>query len=317
MTMNFLRVLINLFRFDRANWRAVALCILAASVFWVFNAFNKSYATNIRFPLQFDYNRDRFVPVGSLPKEITINVSGYGWDLFQRSIGIRLPKLQIPLDRPTEVKKIVGSTLPPLLSNQLGGLTINFVLNDTLRIQIDERDSHKFKITPDLSLISFKEGYARNSPIVILPDSVTLEGPKSLLHKLPGFIVVPLPEASLNKSFRQEIEIQVPDGESLIKNPPVVSIMFDVSAVEVVERKIGIAFANVPVSVKTSSLDSVKIRVQIPKDQLQNFGYDLSHTNALLDLKSKPKGVYKIYPTVVGLPNYAELISVDSLLITF
>lgn len=315
--MNFLRAFINLFRFDRANWRAVALCILAASIFWVFNAFNKSYATNIRFPLQFEYNQERFVPVSSLPKEITINVSGYGWDLFQRSIGIRLPTLEIPLDKPTEVKKIVGSTLPPLFSNQLGGLTINFVLNDTLRIQIDEKDSHKFKITPDLSLVSFKEGYARNSPVVILPDSVTIEGPKSLLHQLPGSIVVLLSEVSLNKSFREDIEIKIPGSESLSRNPPVVSVMFDVGAVEIIERKIGVTLTNTPVSVKASFLDSVKVRVRIPKDQLENFGNDLSNINALLDLKLKSKGAYKVYPTIVGLPNYAELISIDSLLVTF
>lgn len=315
--MNFLRAFINLFRFDRANWRAVALCILAASIFWVFNAFNKSYAINIRFPLHFEYNQERFVPVSHLPKQITINVSGYGWDLFQRSIGIRLPTLEIPLDRPTEVKKIVGSTLPPLFSNQLGGLTINFVLNDTLRIQIDERDSHKFKIMPDLSLVSFKEGYARNSPVVILPDSVTIEGPKSLLHQLPGSIVVLLSEVSLNKSFREDIEIKIPGSESLSRNPPVVSVMFDVGAVEIIERKIGVTLTNTPLSVKASFSDSVKVRVRIPKDQLENFGNDLRDINALLDLKIKTKGVYKVYPTIVGLPNYAELISIDSLLVTF
>ncbi|MBK8289637.1 MAG: hypothetical protein IPK96_00540 [Flammeovirgaceae bacterium] len=315
--MNFLRALINLFRFDRANWRAVALCILAASIFWVFNAFNKSYATNIKFPLQFEYNQDRFVSVNSLPKEITVNVSGYGWDLFQRSIGMRLPKLVIPLDRPTEVKKIVGSSLPPLLSNQLGGLTINFVLDDTLRLQIDERDSHKFMVTPDLSQVSFKEGYARSSPVVILPDSVTLVGPKSLLHQLPSSLVVLLPEVSLNKSFREDIEIQVPASESLIRNPSVVSVMFDVAAVEVIERKIGIMLTNTPGSIKSSYLDSVKIKVQIPKDQLINFESEFSAISAILDLKNKSKGAYKVCPAVVGLPKYAELISIDSLLVTF
>ncbi|MDZ7650867.1 MAG: hypothetical protein U5K54_29100 [Cytophagales bacterium] len=152
---------------------------------------------------------------------------------------------------------------------------------------------------------------------VISSGLVTLQGPKSLLHKLPSSLVVLLPEVSLNKSFREDIEIQVPASESLIRNPPVVSVMFDVAAVEVIERKIGIMFTNTPGSIKSSYLDSVKIKVQIPKDQLINFESELSAISAILDLKNKSKGAYEVCPTVVGLPKYAELISIDSLLVTF
>ena len=55
--MNFLRAIGNMLRFDRANWKAVMLCFFAALVFWLFNAFNKNYAANIRFPLRFEYNQ--------------------------------------------------------------------------------------------------------------------------------------------------------------------------------------------------------------------------------------------------------------------
>src|SRR5688572_3026280 len=108
---------LNVLRFNRKNWRAVVLCIFAATVFWFFNALNKTYTTNINFPVRFDFDQSNYVPVSSLPNDVRINVTGNGWDLFKRSTGVKAVPLEIPLGRPAEVKKIVGSTLPVIFSN--------------------------------------------------------------------------------------------------------------------------------------------------------------------------------------------------------
>src|SRR6185369_8694832 len=170
--MNIVRIIFSLLRFDRANWKAVLLCILAAMVFWIFNAFNKEYATNLRFPILFEFNGERYVPAEHFPKSVTLNVSGIGWDLFRRRIGVKVPQVIIPLDRPAETRKIVAGTLIPVIATQIGNLKINFVVTDTLRIQIDKRDSHRYKLKADISNVNFREGYGRISPVVVLPDSV-------------------------------------------------------------------------------------------------------------------------------------------------
>ncbi len=315
--MNFLKVFVNLFQFNRTNWKAVALCALAATVFWIFNAFNKNYTTSIRFPLRFDYNQERYIPVGSLPQYVNLNVSSNGWDLFRKSFGVRLPELIIPVDRPLEVRKIVGATLPPLFSNQVGSLQINYVLTDTLRFQFDDKDTHRFKLFADFSKVSFREGFGRTGPITILPDSVTLEGPRSLLHQLPDSIEILLPDASLKESFREELEIVIPQSESLKRNPPVVSVMFDVGRVEVIETMIKVSTLNIPASVKSNSIDSVKISVRIPSAQKNNFEATLNNVRAVLDFSAKRKSAQRHYPTLVGLPGYAEVLSVDSLTVKF
>ena len=78
--MRLFNSILNIFRFNRRNWRAVVLCVFAATIFWFFNALNKSYTTNINFPLSFDYDRDNFVPVRNLPAQVRLNVTGNGWD---------------------------------------------------------------------------------------------------------------------------------------------------------------------------------------------------------------------------------------------
>ena len=105
--MSFFNSIFNILRFNKKNWKAVVLCIFTATVFWFFNALNKDYTTTISFPLAFDYDRDRFIPVEPLPRDVRINVTGIGWNLFRRSTRVKVPPLVIPLDRPADVKKIV------------------------------------------------------------------------------------------------------------------------------------------------------------------------------------------------------------------
>jgi len=310
--MNLVRVFVNLFQFNRTNWKAVALCFTAAAIFWLFNSFNKNYAANIRFPLQFDYAQEKFIPLATLPQDISINVSGNGWDLFRKSIGFQLPQLTIQLQRPTEVKKIVASSLTPLFSSQLGGaLQINYIVSDTLRLQIDEWDTHKFKLVADVSQISFRDGYGRISPVIILPDSVKLQGAKSLLHQLPDSILLVLPKANLDERLRKEVEIAIPHSDAIDRNPKTASVMFEVGPLVVIEGHVELRVLNS--SAKISYVDSVNVKMRIPKIQEEKFKEeDLATLQAWVDLKDKPKGTYKLRPQLKGLPPYAELMSIDS-----
>ncbi|MBL7872838.1 MAG: hypothetical protein JNM78_14575 [Cyclobacteriaceae bacterium] len=312
--MNFVRVFVNLFQFNRTNWKAVALCFIAAAIFWIFNSFNKKYAANIRFPLRFDYAQDKYIPLTALPNEVSLNVSGNGWDLFRKSIGFKLPELRIVLQRPTDVKKIVASSLMPSFSEQVGNaLQINYIINDTLRLQIEELDTHKYKLVADLSHISFPEGYGRISPVVILPDSVRLQGAKSLLHQLSDSIILVLPNATLSERLHKEIEISIPNADAIEKKPKVASVMFEVGPMSLFEF-----YASVEVlhsSAKVSIADSVRVNVRIPKFQEEKFKAEKPLMLAVVDLKNKPKGTYHLRPKLKGLAPYMEVLSIDSVLV--
>lgn len=179
--MSFFNSIFNILRFNKKNWKAVVLCIFTATVFWFFNALNKNYTTSLSFPLAFDYDQESYLPVRPLPKTVRINVTGLGWNLFRRSAGVKVPPLVIPLDRPADVKKIVGSTLPGFFANQLGDFQINFVITDTLHVAIEPKATRKVQLKLDIPATLFRNGYALVSPIQIIPDSVTLEGPLTLI----------------------------------------------------------------------------------------------------------------------------------------
>ena len=309
--MNFFRVLNNLFRFNRTNWKAVSLCFLAATVFWFFNALNKNYATNVRFPLQFEFDQKKFAPSKRLPQDIYVNVSGKGWDILRKNLGLKLPTMMIPLEHPVETKRIVGSTLPPLLASQLGNLKINHIVTDTLYLSIEPKDSIKMKVVIDLTNITFKKDYGRTSPIVVLPDSIQLQGPKSRLQNLADSIVVSLAEKKLSSNFREQLEI--PDNESIKRNPPVVEVMFEVGEVIEVEQKLKLDLINIPTAARVNlGMDSISCWVKIPKSRVDDFGQVATGVKAVLDLKDARNGARKALPAIVGLPSYASIVRTDS-----
>jgi len=311
--VNFFRVIINLFHFNRTNWKAVTLCLLTALVFWFFNALNKDYSTNLRFPVNFQYDQDRYIPVEPLPKGVFMNVSGNGWDLLRKSLGVNLPDMNISLERPTEVRKIVGSTLPALLAGQLGNLRINHVVTDTLYLALDPKGKRKIKVAVDPDNFTFAEDFGRLSPIVVLPDSISLEGPQSVLDQLPDSILLGIKEEGIKSDFREKVEVKLPKDDLLKRTPESVEVIFEVVEWVEVNKKIKLIAENAPGSTRVNLVkDSVQCSVQIPKSQMQGPDESVNEWVAVLDLNGVKRGDRKLLPRIQGLPSNARLVHIDS-----
>lgn len=242
-----------------------------------------------------------------------MNVNGNGWDLLRKSLGFNMPNMNIPLDRPTEVRKIVGSTLPALLAGQMGNLQINHVVTDTLYISIDPKEKKKVKVTADPSQFSFAEGFGRLSPVVILPDSVELTGPKSILSQISESVPVELEAENINSDFRRVVSVIVPNENLITKNPSTVEVIFEVVEWVEVKRKIKLKIENAPASVRLNFVkDSVGCIIQIPKSQLEDFEQTAGNQLATINLKGVGRGDKKLLPTITGLPINAKLLQIDS-----
>ena len=242
-----------------------------------------------------------------------MNVNGNGWDLLRKSLGFNMPNMNIPLERPTEVRKIVGSTLPALLAGQMGNLQINHVVTDTLYISIDPKEKKKVKVIVDSSQFSFAEGFGRLSPVVILPDSVVLTGPKSILSQISESVPVELEAKKINSDFRREVNVVVPNENLITKNPPTVEVIFEVVEWIEMNRKIKLKIENAPASVRLNfAKDSVGCVIQIPKSQLEDFEQTAGNQLATINLKGVGRGDKKLRPIVTGLPINAKLLQIDS-----
>lgn len=313
--MGLVNSILNLFRFNKRNWKAILLCIFAATVFWFFNALNKNYAANIGFALVFDYDQAKYVPAKPLPEKIRLNVSGNGWDLFRRSSGLKVPPLVIPLERPAEIKKIVGSSLPPLFLTQLDGLQINFVLTDTLYLDIDHKVKRMLKLKIDSAEQFVHRNYAITSPVKINPDSVLVEGPQRLVFGLPPVVSLPLPEDRIKNNYNDIVEVGL-GSEYISGIPPVVRVSFKVEELSEVTRSLPVKVLNFSDRVRpVIEATAVSCTILTPLSRANSGAMDSAY--AVLDVRSLPKGTTKVVPQVNGLPHYSRLIKVDTVKVIY
>lgn len=314
--MSFLNSIFDFLRFNKKNWKAVVLCLFAATVFWFFNALNKNYSANINFPVSFDYDRENYVPVKSLPTAIRMNVSGLGWDLFRKSSGLKVPPLVIPLERPGEIRKIVGSTLPALFSAQLDGLQINFVLTDTVYIDIDEKVRKKFSLTVDSVWHYLHSDFGVINEITLIPDTLWIEGPRKIVSALPDVINVALPQNNIDRDFIGEVEIILLNDALLKRNPPVVEVAFDVEKLMEISDRVQLKVINAHPSVHPSvDVQEVNCTFRLPVSLVNALAVD--SLSAIIDLKTLTSGDHQVIPRIEGLPKNAYLVKVDTVRINF
>ena len=312
--MRFLNNIFNILRFNRRNWKAVVLCVFTATVFWFFNALNKTYTTNISFPLSFDYDNEHFIPVEPLPQFVRLNVTGNGWELFKRSTGVKTEPLEIPLERPAEVKKIVGGGLTFAFTNQLDGLEINHVLSDTLYLDLEPRTGRWIKLAVDSIEYDIKEGYGLTSDIAVMPDSIFIVGPKRIVEKISEPVMLNIPQRNIDEHYIKNIEVALPFQEVITRQPPAVSVMFNVEEMIMIQDSISLVIENVPTSVsQVMSSEKIPVTLSIPESFME--GLKVDSIKAVIDLKNFKEGTIKILPRVEGLPPYSSVLKIDSVIV--
>jgi hypothetical protein len=310
--VNFFRAISNLLRFDRTNWKALTLCFFAAAVFWIFNALNKNYATNLRFPLHFEFDGEKYIPVEPLPSFLALNVSANGWELLRKSLGLKVPVISMPLERPVETRKMVASSLSPIIASQIGALQVNYIVTDTLRFKIEPLTTKRIRLMADLQNVSFKKGFGRISPVVILPDSVTLQGPKSFITSLSDTLLLNITASRVSENVRENAEVIVSHNELISRNPPVAEVMFEVGPVEEIVRYLKLAAPKMPWGIEIDK-DSVQCVFIVPQNQHKHFLLETPSLGLSYDLTSIVKGqTLSLIPNIKGVPEYAQVVHIDS-----
>ena len=290
------------------------MCIFTATIFWFFNALNKTYTTNISFPLSFDYDNENFIPVEGLPSNVRLNVTGNGWELFKRSTGVKKEPLQIPLERPGDVKKIVGSGLKFSFTNQLNGLEINHVLSDTIYLDLEPKVGRWIKLAVDSVLYNIKNGYGLSSDIALVPDSTYVIGPARIIEKIKEPVQLNIPQRNIDEHYVENIPVELPFEQVVTIQPPAVSVMFNVEAMVELRDSIVLEIVNIPESVSdVMNLPKIPVTLLIPESFIP--GLKMDSVKAILDLKNFAGGTAKILPSVSGLPPYSTVVKIDSVIL--
>ena len=209
--------------------KLVVCCILVSTTFWFFSALNKSnYVTRINYPIVFDFDTEKYVAVKPLPKHISLEVTGGGWDLMTRSFGFGMAPIVISLDDPAKSNFKLSATLRGELSPMLEPVTVNYVLNDSIFYHIEPVISRDVPLSFDSAGIQLAPNYRLTSAISLSPPRVTFTGPESLVNALPSPYTVPASGDAHDDPVEEKFDL--PDSGSELVRPNIseVKVGFEV-----------------------------------------------------------------------------------------
>ena len=217
------------FSAKEGNLKIVLLCLLAATTFWFFSALNKTdYTTRIDYPVEFLYPADSTYLLSQLPENISVQVSGGGWHLLRKTLLVNSSPVQITLDEPTRVKAIPGQSLTEEVEAVLGDVRLNYIVTDTLRINIDGVLEKQVRVVVDSNDVALEENHWITSPITLRPNFVTLHGPASVVSQASDTLVVNLPEREIDERYAATVPLRYINTMVQVV-PPEAQISFDVS----------------------------------------------------------------------------------------
>lgn len=252
--------------------KIVALSILGATIIWVLSALNKTYTSVIKCPIVLDYNPDKTILVKPPPDFVEANVTGVGWDLLKQSISFNREPLEITLDNPVETKQIAGYAIQPLLSQHLGSLNLNFIITDSVTFNIQPKTTRKMDLKVNTAAVNLENLYEIIGPIVLIPDTAWLTGPKSMLDTLKDTLYLKVPFEDLNEDVNQLIPTNPFDRNLVSADPIEIQIIFDVSRMINYEQSFKIELVNFPAdSSVTISPDQVGLSFKIQEEFLDIF----------------------------------------------
>lgn len=222
------------------------LSLIGATTFWFFNALNKNYDARISYPIEFQFDRDSVVIMKPLQSTVSIDVSSGGWNLFRKTFWFNVTPVQVPLENPTEIGFYTRASLQPLVSDQLSELKINYLVTDTVYIDVEQKKSRWVKLYVDTLEVDLAENHRMISAVSIDPDTVKLIGPASFIDTLGMDFKLHIPTRGITNTYNRDVEIQLGGGKLTSSIPLETRVKFEVEKFERQSIEIAIEMESFP-----------------------------------------------------------------------
>ncbi|MBC7922124.1 MAG: hypothetical protein H7Z75_13670 [Ferruginibacter sp.] len=195
--------------------KVVSLCLLAATTFWFLNALNRDYSTRISCAIRFNYDDSTYMATKPLPDKVRLSVTGYGWNLLKKTLSLDTEPIEYTISKPMRTKYVTAPFLLTAVSEQLQGLRINYVVEDTLHLDFDRRVRKTVDVRVDSARVNLDKEYVISGPITVNPTRITFEGPASVLDATDRTLTISLPATRIDEDYDETLDVSLP-GQGLV-----------------------------------------------------------------------------------------------------
>lgn len=246
-----------LLRIDR-RYIVFGIFFIISSILWFLIALNRRYTTVLDYSITYTNIPENKAILNQPAKIMEVEVTAHGFALLKHYLHLNLDIIQVDVKKlmkqdfnesqPTYyiLTKPAQKQLTQNLSSELQVLSI---MPDSLVFQFSEVVSKKVKVIPNFTL-EFEKQHKQQGELEVIPDSVTVSGPKLMLDTLEQIHTKHLKIDGLNSSTSRNIAIR--KIESLQIEPKRVVVNINIEKYTEQILKIPITTINVP---KSDSVD--------------------------------------------------------------
>ena len=297
--------------------------VLISTIFWFFNALSKSYSTSIKVPVKFTNFPEDKILVNTLPADLDLDINAHGFTIARHNLNPALKPVVLNVrsmfSKRREQKNVVKYYVPTeSLKDQLekklrGKMNVLHVRPDTLYFEFAELIRKKVPVRVDID-VSCAEQYMLNGNIKVIPDSLEISGPSSMLDTINYVQTKYFEFTGLKESISRSFAIQ--RNENLTYSTTRIKIEIPVDKYTEAAMNLPIQIKNVPDSVNIQLLqDSVTVFYLVslseyPNIEINNFSAEINYNDFKEKKGLKARVKLKKFPGTVRSirykPKYVE-----------
>jgi hypothetical protein len=236
--------------------RVFLFFVFLTTILWFLNALNQEYITDIKIKVSY-YNFPRNKSnISELPKNFTVSVKAYGYEIFKYQLKRKFVPLKIDLNAGKFTRLFDNDTTQFYVLTKEFKDQIESQFQGKMQIEVLKPDSlyfhfvtQKHKKVPVESAITINPAhqYIVKGDIIFIPDSVTIAGPSIFIDTIDKVFTEKLVINNEKTSINQEIKIARINGIDISPD----KVIFSAEIVEYTEVaiKLQLKELNVPDSI--------------------------------------------------------------------
>jgi hypothetical protein len=229
----FVRYLKKIYFKNDKRVAAFVVCVFIATGFWFLNALSKTYTVDMIVPVKYINLPNNKTLSNQLPDQFDLKISAHGFTILRYQVSFLLMPLEFNVNDMTDDRMMdrrkssfafpTRQFLPDLsyqLSSELNILSMN---PDTLYFKFDHMGRKRVKVIPMVK-VNLKKQFQISGDIKTSPDSVTVNGPQSVLDTLHFVLTETKKFNTVDQSLQTEALLQKQKDIFLEPNTVVINI---------------------------------------------------------------------------------------------
>ncbi len=212
---------------DRRVW---LVCFGISLTFWLFVKLDRPYTTML--PVRITWQLPDSLAWRELPPSaMSVEVAGEGWDLLAQSLWRSDPVLFFPVGRRSNNTIGRDEIIAQLESQLHPNVDIVRLEHDFILLEVERRLVRRVPVKVRMQAFSLAPGYVLVDSIQVVPDTVEVSGPASLVQTIAYCETAPLEALSVSAPLVRTLPIELPDPHLLSVHPESVEVQVQVERI--------------------------------------------------------------------------------------